>query len=148
MYLILTRWGQDKIDTISQTTFSNAFTWMKMNEFALGFDRRLFLRFESTIFHHWFRQWLGADQATSHYLNQWRLIYWCIYASLGLNELNAPSSQAFYIEHVPRQSAPPDTQTQSFHISLQHTHNGPQAYLLCSSTFPSVINCPWQRQRH
>ena len=36
---------------------------------------------------HWFRQWLGADQATSHYLNQWWLIYWRIYASLGLNEL-------------------------------------------------------------
>ena len=26
-------------------------------------------------------------QATSHYLNQWWLVYWCIYASLGLNEL-------------------------------------------------------------
>ena len=22
--------------------------------------------------HHWFRLWLGATQATSHYLNQWR----------------------------------------------------------------------------
>ena len=28
------------------------------------------------------------DQATSYYLNQWRLFYWRIYASLGLNELN------------------------------------------------------------
>ena len=28
-----------------------------------------------------------ASQATSHYLNQWWLIYWRIYASLGLNEL-------------------------------------------------------------
>ena len=28
-----------------------------------------------------------ADQATSHYLNQWWLVYWRIYASLGLNEL-------------------------------------------------------------
>ena len=27
------------------------------------------------------------DQATSHYLNQWRLVYWRIYASLGLKEL-------------------------------------------------------------
>ena len=26
-------------------------------------------------------------QATSHYLNQWWLVYWRIYASLGLNEL-------------------------------------------------------------
>ena len=48
----------------------------------------MFLRFELTIFQHWFRQWLGTDQATKHYLNQWWLVYWCIYASLGLNELN------------------------------------------------------------
>ena len=40
-----------------------------------------------TIFHHWFRWWLGADQATSHYLNQWWFDYWHIYVSLGLNEL-------------------------------------------------------------
>ena len=33
------------------------------------------------------RVWLGADQATSHYLDQWWLINWRIYASLGLNEL-------------------------------------------------------------
>ena len=31
--------------------------------------------------------WLGADQATSHYLNQYWLDHWRIYASLGLNEL-------------------------------------------------------------
>ena len=31
---------------------------------------------------------LAADQATSLYLNQWWLVYWRIYASLGLNELN------------------------------------------------------------
>ena len=28
-----------------------------------------------------------ADQATSHYLNQWWVVYWRIYASPGLNEL-------------------------------------------------------------
>ena len=33
------------------------------------------------------QKWLGAEQATSHYLNQWWLFYWRIYASLGLNEL-------------------------------------------------------------
>ena len=57
---------------------------------------------------HWFRWWLVAwsalctEQATSHhlnqcwpsslmhiyYLNQWWLVYWCIYASLDLHELN------------------------------------------------------------
>ena len=28
-----------------------------------------------------------ANQATSHHLNQWWLVYWRIYASLGLNDL-------------------------------------------------------------
>ena len=45
------------------------------------------LRVQLTIFQHWFSEWLGADQATSHYLNQWWLDYRCIYTSLGLNEL-------------------------------------------------------------
>ena len=36
----------------------------------LYFDWSLFLRVQLTIFQHWFRKWLGADQATSHYLNQ------------------------------------------------------------------------------
>ena len=84
---LLTYWGRDQIDAMSQTTFSNAFSRMKMNKFCLGFHWSLFLRFELTIFQHWFRWWLGADQATSHYLNQWWLVYWHIYASLGLNEL-------------------------------------------------------------
>ena len=59
-----------------------------MHEFRLRFHWSLFLRFELTIFQHWFRWWLGAVQATSHYLNQWWLVYWRIYASLSLNELN------------------------------------------------------------
>ena len=39
--------------------------------------------------------WLGAVQAPSHYLNQWWLVYWRIYASLGLNELK----QSFGLYH-------------------------------------------------
>ena len=38
-----------------------------------------------TIIQHKFRQWLGADQETSHYLHQWWFDYRRIYASLGLN---------------------------------------------------------------
>ena len=87
--LSLTHWGRDKMDAISQTTFSSAFYWMKMYEFRLRFHWILFPRVQLTIFHHWFRYWLGAGQATSHYLNQWWLVYWRIYASLGLNELTA-----------------------------------------------------------
>ena len=84
---ILTHWGRDKMDDISQTTFSNAFSWMKMFEYRLKFHWSLFLGVQLTISQHWFRKWLGADQATSHYLDQWWLDYWRIYASLGLNEL-------------------------------------------------------------
>ena len=77
-----------QMDAISQTTFSNAFSWTKMLEFGLNFHWSLFRRVQLTIFQQWFRQWLGAVQATSHYLNQWWLVYRRIYASLGLNEFN------------------------------------------------------------
>ena len=33
----LTHWGRDKMATISQTTVSNAFSWMKMYQFRLRF---------------------------------------------------------------------------------------------------------------
>ena len=51
----LTHWGWDKMDAISQTTFSNAFSWMKMFEHRLQFHWNLFLRVQLTIFLHWFR---------------------------------------------------------------------------------------------
>ena len=58
-----------------------------MFELRSKFHWSLFLRVQLTISQHWFRLWLGADQATSHYLNQWWLDYRRIYASLNLNEL-------------------------------------------------------------
>ena len=70
----LTHWSRDKIAAILHTTFSNAFSWVKMYEFSWSFNKILFLRFELTIFQHWFRWWLGTDQATSHYLDQWWFI--------------------------------------------------------------------------
>ena len=85
--IVLTHWGRDKMAATFQTTFSNAFSWMKMYEFQLRFHWSLFLRVQLTIFQHWVRQWLGADQATSHCLTQWRLVNWRIYTSLDVNEL-------------------------------------------------------------
>ena len=79
----LTHWGRDKMDAISQTTFSSAFSWIKIFEFRLKIHSSFFPGVQLTIFQHW----LGAVQATSHYLNQWWVVYWRIYASLGLNEL-------------------------------------------------------------
>ena len=42
--ILLTHWGRDKMAAISQTTFSNGFSWMKLLEFRLKFHWRLFLR--------------------------------------------------------------------------------------------------------
>ena len=54
-WFLLTHWGRDKMAAISQTTLSNAFSWMKMFEFRLKFHWSLFLRVQLTIFKHWFR---------------------------------------------------------------------------------------------
>ena len=54
---------------------------------AIEISLILFLRVQLTIVQHRFGQWLGANQAPSHSLNQWWLVYWCIYASPSLNEL-------------------------------------------------------------
>ena len=78
---------REKMAMILHTMFSTVFSWMKMFEFRLRFHWSLFLIFELTILQHWVRQRLGADQATSHYLNQWWSVYWRIYASLGINKL-------------------------------------------------------------
>ena len=51
----LTHWGRDKMDTISQTTFSSAFSRMKIFEFRFKCHWSLFLRVQLTIFQHWFR---------------------------------------------------------------------------------------------
>ena len=83
----LTHWDRGKLNAILQKTLSNAFSWMEVLEFLLKFHWNLFLGSKLTIFQHWFRQWLVASQTTSHYLNQWLLDYWRIYASLGLNAL-------------------------------------------------------------
>ena len=48
----LTHWGRDKMDTISQTTFSNVFSWMKMYEFRLRFHWNLFLEVQLKVFQH------------------------------------------------------------------------------------------------
>ena len=83
--------------TISQTTISNAFSWTKMFKFRFRFHWRLFLRFELAMFQHWFWWWLGVGQATSHCLNRWWLVYWRIYASLGLNGFITYTLVAVYI---------------------------------------------------
>ena len=52
---VLTHWGRDKMDAISQTTCSSTFSWMKIYEFRLKFHWSLFLRVQLIIFQHRFR---------------------------------------------------------------------------------------------
>ena len=52
---VLTPWGRDKMAAIFQTTFSDAFSQMKVYIFRLRFHWSLFPRVQSTIFQHWFR---------------------------------------------------------------------------------------------
>ena len=68
--------GQDTTDTILQTTFSNVFSWIVLYcvVFRFKFHWTLTLRIPLTTSQHWFREWLGAEQATSHFLNQFWLI--------------------------------------------------------------------------
>ena len=49
------QWGRIKMAAISQTTFPNAFSWMKMLEYWLEFYWSLFLRVQLTINKHSFR---------------------------------------------------------------------------------------------
>ena len=57
----LTHLPRDKMAAISQTIFSDAFSWMKNCLFWLKFHWSLFLRIYLTTTQHWFRLWLGAE---------------------------------------------------------------------------------------
>ena len=52
----LTHWGWDEIAAISQIIFSYAFSWIELKpyNFRFRFHWSLFLRFQLTIFQHWF----------------------------------------------------------------------------------------------
>ena len=99
---MLTYWGRDKIYAIWQTTFSivsffNKNVWILL-KVSLKFVPKVHINSIPALVqiiacHLPF----GAYQATSHYLNQWRLVYGRIYASLGLNELTQCNGDAFVI---------------------------------------------------
>ena len=51
----LTHWGRDKMAAPFQTTFSSAFSWMKMYKFGVRFHWNLFPSVQLIISQHWFR---------------------------------------------------------------------------------------------
>ena len=76
----LTHWGQDKKAAILQTIFSNAFSWTNTCELRWICHWCLFLKVPWTTSQHKFKLWLGTEQATGHYLNQWWLVSGRIHA--------------------------------------------------------------------
>ena len=75
---------------ILQTTFSCVFSWMK--NFVLWFKCHwsLFLGVQLAIIQHWFRYWLGAEQAIAW--TNTDTVHWRIYATLGGDKLMASNS--------------------------------------------------------
>ena len=55
-------------------SFSSTFSWKNMYKVPFRLHWKLFPRVQLTTFQHWFRYWLGAWRATSHYLNLWWLV--------------------------------------------------------------------------
>ena len=77
---------------------SNAFSSMKIAAFWFKFHWNMLARAQLTIIQHCFRQWLGTEHATSHYLNQcWpRLVpHICVSRAQGVNSLR-PSDAYIY----------------------------------------------------
>ena len=55
LIIYLTHWDRDEMAAILHTTFSNAFSWMKMYDFRWKCHWILFLMVQLTISQHWFR---------------------------------------------------------------------------------------------
>ena len=86
--LELTHRGREKVAAISETIFSNAFSWNCEMKMKIQFHWTLFSMVQLTINQCWFSSWLGTDQATSHDMNQWWLVVWRINVSFSLSEIN------------------------------------------------------------
>ena len=79
---------------ISQAIFSTAFLIITFG-FQINFHWNVFLRVWLTIWQHWFRG-IGADQAPSHHLKQWRyalLTHICVTRPESVNAVPEWSTQ-------------------------------------------------------
>ena len=77
--------GRQCVSTLIHHLRTKTLRWCLDSAFNIMRTRQYGRHFPDDIFK--CRWWLGAVQATGHCLSQFWLVYWCIYASLGLNEL-------------------------------------------------------------
>ena len=69
---VLTHWGRYKMTAILQTAFSNSFSLMNISNFDPNhFHWNIFQYVQLTRVYHLLREWLGAEQAAIHHMNQW-----------------------------------------------------------------------------
>ena len=77
----ISHWGWDKMAAIFQTTYSNAFSWIKMYEFRLRFHWNFFIMFELIIFHRWVQKMAWhqpGDRPLSEPMMVRSLMYICV----------------------------------------------------------------------
>ena len=123
----LTLWGQDKLDNILQTTFSNAFSWMKKIKISLKFVLKGF---------HWKYSSIGSDKGLASTKRQaiiWTndgIVYWPIYASLCRNGTKKRGLKPSISFQFPFKIPPFDCTLPSHYITVQlyiisryHTHD-------------------------
>ena len=72
---LLTQWGQEKTDAISQTTFSSVFSWMKTIDFRSKFHWSLILRVQLKLSSIGSENGYVASSRQAKSLNQWYLVY-------------------------------------------------------------------------
>ena len=88
---LLAHWVRYKMVAILQTTFANAFSWMK--------TWSLYLRVKLTLLQHCSDNGLAPTKWQAIIRTNDDLVYWRIYASPGLNELLCPSTVDFDSVH-------------------------------------------------
>ena len=84
-------WGREKKCRHFPDEISNAISWIKLILLNISLEcvpKGPIDNIPSSV-----QIWLDAGQVTSHYLNQWWLDFWRIYAALSLNELNTTKTQ-------------------------------------------------------
>ena len=104
--------------TILQTPFSDWFSSMKFFVFWFKVHWKLFPVVQLTIRQYGFRQWLNAEQAASHFMNQWcfllmhiyirqnniatllQIMAWRLFGTKPLSETMLPYCQLDHKEHI------------------------------------------------
>ena len=83
-FAVLPCWGRHKVAAIFRTTFSNAFSWIKMYEFRVRIHLSLFLSVQLTTRQHWFSgNGLAPNRRQAISWTNANPVHWRIYAALG-----------------------------------------------------------------